>query len=97
MNHRKFEKQLTELKKKSELEDELIQDLGGAHNINFSKMLKEQKDLVENQDTEIEKVCREIANQKVQNMQIQKNADFYYMVLVALFLMQMFIYGLEYK
>ena len=55
---RKFDKELTKLKKKSEfseLDDELIQDLqnfqnlqnlGGAHNIDFSKMLKEQKDLV---------------------------------------------------
>ena len=47
MNQRKFGKELAELNKKVVQDDELIQDLGGAHNINFSKMLKEQKNLVE--------------------------------------------------
>ena len=97
MNQRKFDKELTKLTKKSELDDELIQDLGGAHNIDFSKMLKEQKDLVDNQDSEIEKFNREIAFQKVKNMQIKKNIDFNYVILIALFFLQMFIYALEYK
>ena len=97
MNQRKFGKELTEHKKKGVMDDELIQDLGGAENINFLKMLKEQKNLVEEQESEIEKFSKEINFQKLQNEQIQQNIDFYYMVVIALFLMQVFVYGLEYQ
>ena len=97
MNQRKFSEDLTKLKKKSEENDTLIEDLGGVHNVDFSKMLKEQNDIVNSQNSQIEKFSRDIAFQKVKNEQIKNNVDFYYVILIVMFLLQIFIYALEYK